>query len=59
MSITKRIDAITGISPEYRALRLPAPKSVKIELTARCNYKCGFCVKSLRDDDREMDRVFF
>jgi radical SAM protein with 4Fe4S-binding SPASM domain len=59
LSITKRIDAITGIGHEYRGLRLPAPKSVKIELTARCNYKCGFCVKSLRDDDREMDRVVF
>lgn len=59
MSITKRIDAITKIGPEYRGLRLPAPRSVKIELTARCNYKCGFCVKSLREESGEMDRGFY
>jgi uncharacterized protein YbbC (DUF1343 family) len=23
----------------------------EIELTAACNYKCGFCVKSLRPDN--------
>lgn len=59
MSITKRIDAITGITPDYRHTRLPAPRSVKIELTANCNYKCGFCVKSLREDNGQMDRGFF
>lgn len=57
--ISSRIDRITGISPEYKAEILPAPKSVKIELTANCNYKCGFCVKSLRPDNGEMDRKFF
>lgn len=59
MSITKKIDRITHLSHEYRGLRLPAPKSVKIELTANCNYKCGFCVKSLRPDNGEMDRGLF
>lgn len=59
MSISKRIDAITGISPEYRHIRLPAPRSVKIELTANCQYRCGFCVKSLRPDNGEMDRGFY
>lgn len=59
MTITSRIDAITKISPEYRGVFLPAPKSVKIELTANCNYKCGFCVKSLRPDNGEMDRAFY
>lgn len=58
MTITSRIDAITGMEG-YRATVLPAPKSVKIELTANCNYKCKFCVKSLRPDNGEMDRALF
>lgn len=59
MGITNRIDAITKISPEYRGTILPAPRSVKIELTASCNYRCRFCVKSLRTNDGEMDRDLF
>ena len=59
MTITQRIDAITRIAPEYRGVFIPAPKSVKIELTANCNYKCSFCVKSLRADNGEMDRKFY
>ena len=57
--ISDRIDAITNISPEYRAETIPAPKSCKIEITANCNYKCGFCVKSLREDNGMMDRSFY
>lgn len=57
--ITERIDAITRIAPEYMGEVLPAPKSVKIEITANCNYKCQFCVKSIRPDDGEMDRELF
>ncbi len=41
--ITERIDAITGIDPGRRVPAPPSPKSVKIELTARCNFKCTFC----------------
>ncbi len=37
-SITSRIDAITLIPEEYRAITPPCPRSAKIELTARCNY---------------------
>jgi MoaA/NifB/PqqE/SkfB family radical SAM enzyme len=59
VTITERIDAITKIAPEYRGVFIPAPKSVKIELTANCNYKCSFCVKSLRPDDTTMDRAFY
>jgi hypothetical protein len=35
--ITDRIDAITKITEKYLGTILPAPKSVKIELTANCN----------------------
>lgn len=58
-TITDRIDAITKIAPEYRGFFLSAPRSVKIEITANCNYKCGFCVKSLREDNGTMDRALY
>lgn len=57
--ITDRIDAITRISAEYLGTTIPAPKSCKIEITANCNYKCGFCVKSLREDNGAMDRKLY
>jgi MoaA/NifB/PqqE/SkfB family radical SAM enzyme len=48
MTITDRIDAITLIPEAYRAAFLPAPKAVKIEITGRCNYRCGFCALRTR-----------
>lgn len=59
MTITARIDAITGIPAAYRNAVCPPPKSVKIELTATCNYACRFCVKSLRSNDGHMDRTLY
>ena len=59
-TITNRIDAVTRIPERYLAATLPAPRSVKIELTSQCNYRCGFCAHRLRMKDRgEMDRAFF
>ena len=55
--ITDRIDNITHVSEEYLHEVLPAPKSVKIELTQRCNYRCAFCALTLRPtstDDLDM-----
>lgn len=43
MKVTERIDAITHIPVDYRKEELPAPPSVKIELTGKCNHKCRFC----------------
>lgn len=57
--ISERIDAITGIQQKYLGTSIPAPRSCKIEITANCNYKCGFCVKSLREDNGAMDRKFY
>lgn len=57
MGIAQRIDAVTHIPLEYRNEKLPAPKSVKIELTARCNFKCTFCARS--DKLREMKEMDF
>ena len=59
MSITDRIDAITKIPPEYRAEVIPAPKSVKIEITSTCNYHCSYCVKSQQKDSGDMDRALY
>ena len=63
MSITKNIDAITHIPDEYKKVRPPCPKSVKIELTGRCNYRCGFCALRMRDcqpkPSDDMDIEFF
>jgi hypothetical protein len=58
-TISKRIDAITKIAPQYRGTVLPAPRSCKVELTAACSYKCSFCVKSIRPESGEMDRYLY
>lgn len=57
--ITDRIDAITKVTE--RNSILPAPKSVKIELTGRCNYRCGFCALRTRENQpvEDMDVEMF
>lgn len=60
MSIRKRLDGVTKIPKEYACVTPPAPKSVKIELTPRCNYKCVYCGYSYRKDKRnDMDWELF
>lgn len=49
MSITKRIDAITLVTADRFQAAPPAPKSVKIELTGRCNYRCGAAERALAE----------
>jgi MoaA/NifB/PqqE/SkfB family radical SAM enzyme len=58
MAITERIDNITRIPPEYQKARLPAPKSVKIEISPRCNYRCGFCALRTREVQPKWDMDF-
>jgi MoaA/NifB/PqqE/SkfB family radical SAM enzyme len=57
-SITSRIDHITKIPPAYMAAKLPAPKSVKIEISPRCNYRCGFCALRTRENQPKWDMDF-
>lgn len=60
MGITDRIDAVTAIAQPWRGTHIPAPRSVKIELTGRCNYACSFCARSMRlRDQKDMDRTMF
>ena len=56
--ITERIDHITRIPPEYRKAVLPAPKAVKIEISPRCNYRCGFCALRTREVQPKWDMDF-
>lgn len=59
-SITERIDNITGIDPEHLGTNIPAPKSVKIELTGRCNFQCNFCASKQRLRTKsDMDFAFY
>lgn len=56
--ITDRIDAITKIPPTYQHATLPAPKAVKIEISPRCNYRCGFCALRNREVQPKWDMDF-
>ena len=56
--ITDRIDAVTRIPPEYLKAAAPAPKSVKIEISPRCNYRCGFCALRTREVQPKWDIDF-
>lgn len=55
-SITQRIDAITELPLHYATPTPPIPRSVKIELTARCDFDCFFCASGARLRDKaDMD----
>jgi MoaA/NifB/PqqE/SkfB family radical SAM enzyme len=54
-AITDRIDNVTKIPPKYLHAELPAPKSVKIEISPRCNYRCGFCALRTREVQPKWD----
>jgi hypothetical protein len=47
-SITARLDRISDLGPAIRVPAPPVPKSVKIELTARCDFQCAFCASHTR-----------
>ncbi|KPK08045.1 MAG: hypothetical protein AMJ64_04710 [Betaproteobacteria bacterium SG8_39] len=56
--ITDRIDNVTRIPAAYQKASLPAPKSVKIEISPRCNYRCGFCALRSREVQPKWDMDF-
>lgn len=57
-SIITRIDAVTRIPTSHLMAAPPAPRSVKIELTGRCNYRCGFCALRTRAVQPKTDMDF-
>jgi MoaA/NifB/PqqE/SkfB family radical SAM enzyme len=57
-TITDRIDNITRIPDLYLRPRPPAPRSVKIEISPRCNYRCGFCALRTREQQPKWDMDF-
>ncbi|MDZ4254580.1 MAG: hypothetical protein U1A72_18580, partial [Sulfuritalea sp.] len=61
MSILERIDAVTAIPATHLRADPPAPRSVKIEITARCNYRCQFCALRTREvqPKGDMDMTLF
>lgn len=60
MTITSRIDAITHLPPERMQPVLAAPRSLKIELTARCNFACSFCARGERlREQKDMDHDLY
>ena len=57
-TITDRIDNVTRIPPNYLHAKPPAPRSVKIEISPRCNYRCGFCALRTREVQPKWDMDF-
>ncbi len=59
--ITERIDAVTLIPLEYKTPTPPAPRSVKVEISPRCNLRCGFCALRTREKQprEDMDPKLF
>ena len=51
-SITNHIDHVAALACEYRSPVPPVPKSVKIELTGRCDFQCFFCASHTRPRER-------
>ena len=59
-AITERIDRIRELTTACARTAPPAPKSVKIELTSRCDFQCYFCAAHARPRIRsDMPRAFF
>lgn len=57
-TITERIDQVTKIPADYLKAAPPAPRSVKIEISPRCNYRCGFCALRTREVQPKWDMDF-
>ena len=57
-TITERIDNTTRIPSGWLKAAPPAPRSVKIEISPRCNYRCGFCALRTRESQPKWDMDF-
>jgi radical SAM protein with 4Fe4S-binding SPASM domain len=60
MSIKQRLNGITKIDEVRLSIKPPVPRSVKIELTSVCNYRCKFCgLYSRKSAPKDMDFNLF
>lgn len=50
--VAARRDSVTRIPAGQLRTEPPAPKSVKIELTSECNWRCAFCPQPARPNRR-------
>jgi len=58
-SVVSKVDKHHHISKEQLSTHPPFPKSLKIEISARCNFKCSFCAtKSSKRPLGDIDRDF-
>jgi radical SAM protein with 4Fe4S-binding SPASM domain len=55
MSIKEQQKSILHIPQDRLLTKPPIPKSVKIEITSRCNYKCQYCAISFRNGQTNKD----
>jgi radical SAM protein with 4Fe4S-binding SPASM domain len=46
--ITARLAGVSKMPKEYYSETPPTPKSFKIEISSRCNYRCAYCALSNR-----------
>jgi MoaA/NifB/PqqE/SkfB family radical SAM enzyme len=58
MSIAKRLKEITHIPKDRLSITPPVPKSVKIEITSKCNYKCQYCGIAFRNGSPTCDMTW-
>ena len=59
-AITRRVNRIRQLTADCAQTAPPAPKSVKIELTAHCDFECFFCASHTRPRQKsDMPREFF
>lgn len=50
VNITDRISTTYNVPEERLSETPPVPKSAKIEVTSRCDFKCFFCEHTFRDE---------
>ena len=62
-TISKKVASTVNIPLERLSITPPVPKSVKIEVTSRCDLKCFFCQLTIKDrvkgnmDDKLMYKI--
>lgn len=56
--ITARLHDVSHIPSTFLTETPPAPKSVKVEISSRCNFRCKYCALANRNGERGQDIDF-